>query len=215
MTNLMEVWKNLPASLQCDKGFPHAYLYVYSLLLDSYKDKPITMCEVGVAGGQSMKMWDTFFTHPDTKIYGLDINLKQVPAEVGESLSSRCVLISSDCCVMEKTALNELKFDFVIDDGSHSSDHQKVFFEFFKPKLKENGLLIIEDILDKPTLQKLLDLDSKNFYFDTRNIHRWMLEPNADGKVHYDLIMVHHNITFPDFWKNYGRPKPTFVDMDF
>lgn len=213
MNNLIEVWVDMPNIDKPDKGWPHAYILPYSLMLAGYKDKPITMCELGVAGGQSMKMWDAYFTHPDTKIYGLDCDLAQLPS--GFSLSSRCTLIDASTSHMDKTILNDLKFDFVLDDASHDGNLQKIAFEFFQPKMNDNGLIIIEDILDRHILNMLLELDKNNFYIDTRGVNRWQRAPNDDGIVHFGLVMAYYNAKYPDGWVNYNNKRPTKINFDY
>lgn len=212
-STLIDLWKSFPSHLQCDKGWTHAYLYAYTFLMAPYRHEPINFCEFGVAGGQSHYMWDQYFTHPDTKIFGLDINLKQLDNRV--SLSPRVKLIEANINDINSTELANYKFDLVIDDGPHSFPSQKIFFEFFQPRLNNNGLLVIEDVLDIKVMKDLLDLHKTNFYIDTRNIHRWQLQgSDPTGFVPYDLIMCHYNVDYPDFWQHYSFNRPSKIDIE-
>lgn len=209
--NLIELYQTLP--FQCDKGWTHSYLYFYTFLFEFYRHQPITMCEFGVAGGLSHYMWDQFFTHPDTKIYGIDINLGQLGKDI--KFSNRVKLIQSSIADIEKTELAQLKFDIALDDGPHDLPTHTQFFNFFQPRLKKNGLIIIEDVKDIQTMKLLLDLHEKNFYIDARNIHRWQITgPNPENAVYYDLVMCHFNADFPDYWKNYNHSRPEKINIE-
>jgi len=49
----------------------HSFVNLYSMLLDPIREKVQHILEVGVATGQSIKMWHEYF--PNAQIYGMDI----------------------------------------------------------------------------------------------------------------------------------------------
>jgi hypothetical protein len=42
--------------------------------------------------------------------------------------------------------LKDIRFDFILDDGDHTLESMKKFIRLYTPLLKEDGILIIEDI---------------------------------------------------------------------
>ena len=50
----------------------HCYLDIYESYLGKWRDKEFTLLEIGVAAGNSLRMWREYFTK--AHIYGIDIN---------------------------------------------------------------------------------------------------------------------------------------------
>ena len=55
-----------------DAGHRHPYTAVYSLFLSQFRFQPVRFVEIGLAGGNSILLWRTYFTHKDTHIFGFD-----------------------------------------------------------------------------------------------------------------------------------------------
>jgi len=51
----------------------HHYFDIYSRYFERYRDRPITMLEIGVFRGGSLRMWKKYF-HPDSTIVGIDVD---------------------------------------------------------------------------------------------------------------------------------------------
>ena len=51
----------------------HHYFDVYTRYFERYRDRPITMLEIGVFRGGSLRMWKEYF-HTDSTIVGVDID---------------------------------------------------------------------------------------------------------------------------------------------
>lgn len=137
-----------------DKGTTHSYLEVYDELFKDLSN--INLLEIGTQYGGSLKLWRDKF--PNSKIYGVDINPQGNPEGVK--------IITADATKKIKE-LEDIKFDIIIDDGSHKIEDQLKTLEIFYPKLNKNGLYIIEDIQD-------IDKDKHKFknakIIDRRNI---------------------------------------------
>jgi len=120
-----------------DKGtIKHLYTPVYEEYFKLLRDKPISLLEVGVASGCSLKMWSAYF--PKGKIVGID-NRKEC-AEMCKGYGRITITI----CDSRYVNFKEL-FDIIIDDGSHiSADIVANYFALW-PKLKSGGLYFIED----------------------------------------------------------------------
>lgn len=121
------------------------YFPVYEKNFSSFKDKPITLLEIGVDNGGSLEMWKQYF-HPESKIIGIDIlqdckKHEQVDKNIFVRIGDQ-----SDKKFLESILSEFENIDIVIDDGSHKSDHIKASFDFLYPKISKNGCYLIEDL---------------------------------------------------------------------
>ena len=127
-----------------DKGTAHTYIPEYSRLFEPYRDKKINILEIGVAYGESLEMWSEYF--PNAKVYGVDIHDKEIHPYLEDE---RFKIWISDATKPEFVEeLGRLKFDIIIDDGSHFYQDQLDTFKLLKSKVKKGGLFIIEDVND-------------------------------------------------------------------
>ena len=127
-----------------DKGLQyHDYGDVYEHLLAKYRDQPISLLEIGVYEGASMKSWLEYFTHDLAMIIGVDLggnfDPKSNRARIEHGDQTNPVFL---------THVDEMHgpFDIIIDDGSHKSHHQQYTFENMWASLKAGGVYIIEDL---------------------------------------------------------------------
>ena len=100
-------------------------------------------------------MWRQYFTN--ATIYGIDILPKE---RVLDELiqDDRVVLYTkTDAYDKDFVCINfkNKNFDMLLDDGPHSLESQKKFIELYSPLLSENGILIIEDVGNINSLEKL------------------------------------------------------------
>jgi cephalosporin hydroxylase len=119
----------------------HDYLRKYERLFSPFRDLPITLLEIGVFDGGSLKLWEDYF--PRATIIGLDIRKECKEHECGR----RIVEIASQA---DATALKIIGTRYqptiIIDDGSHKADHILISFEALYPTLRSGGLYIVEDL---------------------------------------------------------------------
>lgn len=125
-----------------DKYHLHNYTEFYHELLSPLRRTPLTFLEIGVDGGESIRMWDAFFTHPSARIYGVDIHDKGV--SVGEKGKFILGDASQPNFIFDLVNATGV-FDVVLDDGSHYSDQQKRSLSLLWPYVKSGGLYICED----------------------------------------------------------------------
>ena len=163
MKSLLEIYnQDTSPDAHGDKGTAHSYIeHYYENAFKPYRDKDITLLEIGIAQGQSLRMWREYFTN--ARIIGYDIrdNGVQCPG---------CELVYKDAT--NSNSFNEINnLDIVIDDGSHQFDHQLKSLIFLFDKLKSGGLYVIEDVQDiDSTAENFLSFNPNVQIFDFRNI---------------------------------------------
>lgn len=125
-----------------DKGSTHSYIPEYEELLAPYRDRGSFM-EIGLALGKSVAMWDEYFG-PTSTLAGADISLA-----FDTSPFPRWIFVEEDATKPTfLEALGDVRFDVVIDDGSHMTDDQIATRDLLLPRMNPGGLYIIEDILN-------------------------------------------------------------------
>ena len=141
-----------------DKNTAHSYIDdVYGHVFESYKDKEINLLEIGVAYGGSIKLFNDYFTKghiygidpfwddPTTESWGHGNTPKEVSKDLIENPPEGVTIIVDDA-YQEEVASNLPKFDIIIADGPHTPESQSRCVEVYLPKLKKEGVLLIEDI---------------------------------------------------------------------
>ena len=121
----------------------NSYFNIYETIFEKYRRKPITFVEVGIFGGGSLFMWKKYF-HPKSRIIGIDLNPKSKSYErygfeifIGDQESES---------FWKKFYRKVGKVDIVLDDGGHTDLQQAQTFISSINNIKENGLIVIEDV---------------------------------------------------------------------
>jgi hypothetical protein len=158
------------------KFHQHHYTDVYEKFMEPLRERKISLLEIGVAQGASLRTFRDFFKKAD--IFGIDIYQESILKEprisaiVGDSTSqeSRNQL---------QTLNKNKKFNIIIDDGSHFAEDQVKTFDSMWPLLGRNGIYFIEDIWGDKILHnglkgivkdsdiEIFDLRSKSGYGDS------------------------------------------------
>jgi len=150
----------------------HTYSDYYSVLFDHCRaniknvfecglgtNNPNLPSSMGIKGkpGASLRVWSKYF--PNAHVVGADID-RDILFE-DHRISTYYVDQTDTKSISELWGnLNSTTFDFMIDDGLHTFEAGKVFFENSIQKLSENGIYIIEDVCPKDLL------DFKNFFYE-------------------------------------------------
>lgn len=170
--NLLEIYKKYQMpDAGGDKGTAHSYMPIYAKLLKPNAD----FLEIGVWEGHSLAMFSEFFTG---KVIGLDIDISR------NRFGNNALLCNATNPQELKEALGDSRFDYVIDDGSHTLQDQKTSFALLWEYLKPGGIYFIEDILG---LAELKSLKEFCMYFQPAKITEWDLRAN---KNRYDDILL-------------------------
>jgi hypothetical protein len=171
----------------------HNYLSFYESFMAPLRDAPITLLEIGVYQGASLKTWREYFTQ--AKIIGVDIQPSCKQFE-----SDRVKIELADQSNLEhlaKLAATYGPFDLIIEDGSHMWEHQITSLRALFPFLRNGGHYVAEDLqTNYGVLQaKYRGVASQSC---TEFLKRWM-----DVFVADDLIEL-ESLEDP-FLRTYGR----------
>jgi len=129
-----------------DKNTRHSYLELYENLLQDKKISAKNVLEIGIDRGGSIKMWDDYFDN--AIIYGVDIMKdKDVWNELRNKDSIKLYTLSDAYSVyFINKNFNNIKFDFILDDGPHTLESMILCLQLYLPLLTYDGILIIEDV---------------------------------------------------------------------
>ena len=116
---------------------------VYDRYLDSMRDRPIRMIEIGVQHGGSLQMWKRYL-HPESIVIGIDI---YAACKKYEEEGVRIFIgDQSDVSFLAEVVADVGPVDFILDDASHIPRHQIASFEYlFRHGLKDGGVYMVED----------------------------------------------------------------------
>lgn len=121
------------------------YLEEYDHLFAPYRDRPVSILEIGIQNGGSLEIWSKFF-EASSRIIGCDINPDCRKLQYSDE-KIRVVVGDANTDEVE----NEVRsvsptLDIVIDDGSHrSSDIVRSFARYF-PLVTSGGIFVAEDL---------------------------------------------------------------------
>ena len=165
-----------------DKNTVHSYLSLYESLLKNKRNTCRNVIEVGIKDGGSIKLWHDYF--PNANIYGCDI---QDETTIWDQIKNNDrIKLFPSTNAYDSLFVNQIKdiqFDFALDDGPHTLDTMIQFINLYLPLMKEDGILIIEDVQDI----KWLDILSSNVPQEYKNnIKTYDLRGN---KHRYDEIV--------------------------
>ncbi len=118
------------------------YLDVYEKYFASYRGETVHMLEIGISHGGSLQFWKKYFGDK-VHIYAIDINPDCLKLQ--EDHTTIFIGSQTDRQFLQEV-INQLPpLDFVIDDGGHTMEQQRVSFEMLYMKVKNGGYYIVED----------------------------------------------------------------------
>ena len=132
-----------------DKQRRHQYLSrLYEPLFAPYRDQPQRLLELGSAHGGSLTLWAEWFD--SVELVGVDIHPNSANGEfIPDMASPKYDAFLVNHCYDGFTAerAQELgQFDIIIEDAEHSQRQMLQTIDMYWPRVKQGGLLIIEDI---------------------------------------------------------------------
>jgi len=140
----------------------HCYAPFYQKLFGGFRE-PITLLEIGIQFGNSIKVWQEYFPH--SIIVGID----SVDNKVDGLETDKCHMYYRDAYSNGTLALlgNYRPFNLIIDDGSHLPEHQEFVIKNYSYLLGPNGILIIEDVPGLETVPRLVEAVPEHFFHAT------------------------------------------------
>jgi len=133
---------NIDPNYGTDKGEPKSYIdEYYEENFKKYREKDITLVEIGVRSGASLKLWSEYFCEK-SRIYGLD-NLydkdtHSVPINEDWISSKNVEYIVGDAYT-EEVCGKLPNIDILIDDGPHTFESHVKLLQLYVPKINTGG----------------------------------------------------------------------------
>lgn len=120
-----------------------SYLDIYDMYFRTFRDKNISLLEIGVKDGASLRTWKSYFQ--SGSIFGIDIDPQC--KELAEERINIEIGSQDDLGFLTNCFGSDKKFDVIIDDGSHINNFTIFSFEYlFANRLNSGGIYIIEDL---------------------------------------------------------------------
>jgi hypothetical protein len=156
------------------------YFDIYTRYFERFRDRPITMLEIGVYRGGSLRMWKKYF-HPDSTIVGIDVDESCQAHEIAHQNVFVRIGSQADPNFLANVNGEFGPFDIILDDGSHKTHHQIVSFgALYRDALKDGGCYMVEDV---HTNYWIKHVDSPETFIDlAKQMVDMMHEPYFDRK---------------------------------
>lgn len=164
-----------------DKGTLHSYIEIYEEHMN--KKDNISILEIGVQKGHSIRMWQDYFTN--SNVYGIDVTLKNV---IYDGLNNVFICDATEKEQIDLT-FSDIMFDYVVDDGSHLIEHQIKSFDILWPRIKPGGKYFIEDVNGDEAIKAITE------HLNSLEIPHTVID-HRDKKGRYDdiIILVEKNV---------------------
>lgn len=109
------------------------------------RDAPLRILEIGTNKGSSLRMWAEYF--PSAQVYGFDITRQY---EIDHLLDHPRVftsIVDAGNPVALAKEVGGVRYDIVIDDGSHEQSDQQVALGTLFRSISAGGLFVMEDLI--------------------------------------------------------------------
>ena len=157
----------------------HGYTEFYDQYFSQYKTTRPTILEIGTAEGGSIKMYNEYY-HGNCEIYCLDVRPECKSIEsLGDNIHFYVCDQSNPQSLQEFVNMlnvNNIKFDFIVDDGSHVSEHIMLTYNYLHDYIKKDGFYIIEDL--QVTVNTEKEKSPIYFFTEFKNFHIFNQETN-------------------------------------
>jgi hypothetical protein len=161
-----------------------------------YRD--IKLLEIGVQFGNSLRTWHEYF--PFAKIWGVDSvdNNIKLPDDI-------VVLYTGAYNDDTVQRLGSKTYDIIIDDGSHTPLDQIWFVINYAPLLAPEGVLIVEDVLDRTAIPALASAIPNGFDYTAVEM------PEGNSQVDSRLFMCWRKSARSTTWTVYMKKTKQFL----
>ncbi len=146
-----------------DKNTTHSYIEAYEKLFSAKRETATHVLEIGIGpympNGGSILMWAGYFSQ--AKVHAVDI----IPMDTVNPLlvpHPRIHLhVHNDAyntSFFTNTFLSKSdRFDIIVDDGPHTIESMVRFLKLYSQVLKEDGIMVIEDVQSMDWIDILRD----------------------------------------------------------
>ena len=140
---LKQILQDFNLQQDTDKDTTHCYIeQFYESAFEPYRSKKISILEIGISLGASLKLWKEYFKN-SIHVIGID-NREYFVYEKYKNIEG--VTYYFEDAYNPEIVKKLPKFDIIIDDGCHDLDAQLKAIEIYFPLLKKSGIYIVEDI---------------------------------------------------------------------
>ena len=180
-----------------DKGSKkHRYDRCYEEFFEPVRNDEINLLEIGCFKGDSTAAFQEYF--PNGNIYTIDIFERHSAKEISALQLDRVHWLQHDTMHAAlpnaiRKEWDDIKFDFIIDDGAHFPIANRLTFENCVPFLKEGGSYFIEDVwmlggeAKSPNVTNNNWIKRKPELYDVNEHYRLLDSLKEHGDVqHYD-----------------------------
>lgn len=137
-----------------DKNTTHSYTAnFYEAALESYRNRHVTLLEVGLGLGGSAALWAEYLNN--SKIFMLDTNLHTSAVHLCKSYLN--VQLAQADAYNPNIVQHVRPLDIFIEDGANTLETQRMSIEYYLPKMNPGGLFVIEDVQSPDHFDVLLD----------------------------------------------------------
>ena len=120
-----------------------SYLDFYEPYFKPIRDDNLSILELGVKDGGSLKLWQAYF--PNAHILGVDVDPDR--AKHSEGRIDVVICSQDNQPVLDVIASKYGGFDIILDDASHLNALTIRSFEILSKHLRKGGIYIFEDML--------------------------------------------------------------------
>jgi hypothetical protein len=155
----------------------HHYFDVYERFLSPLRGKPVTLLEIGMWRGGSLRMWQEYLGGT-ARIYGMDVD----PGCTAYAPDGVSVFIGDqrDRDFLRKVKESIGEIDVVIDDGGHTMAQQINTFEELYPVTRQ--LFLVEDT-HTSYWPRYMDMGAATFIDFAKTkvdaLHEWHRDPES------------------------------------
>ena len=139
---IYQLWRAMPQGHK----WTH-YFETYEAVFGGRRNTPMRILEIGVFEGASLRLWKSYFQHPQTSLVGVDIQPTCAKFDAPSDRIHVRIGSQADSQFLAKVVAEFGPFDLIIDDGSHHSAHMiKSFNSLYASGLKDDGIYFVEDL---------------------------------------------------------------------
>jgi glycosyltransferase involved in cell wall biosynthesis len=172
-----------------DKDSVHSYVEVYEQFLEPILEKDGSLLEIGIRYGGSIVLWNELLKN--YKIFGIDTQdiLHENIREYVKDYPKKITLEFRDAYCKE--TIDHIRFiyprgfDIIIDDGPHTEESQLKCIDLYLDLLKDDGVLVIEDIQNFDSIKVFIENIPESKFFD----YEPLVFDLRDKKNRYDDII--------------------------